>query len=150
VLSRTAFTPGFLGRHKTTSRLAWDLAREEARAADADEVLLFSPDGELLEGAASNVFVVRAGGDIYTPPLSADILPGVTRAVVLELCSPLGIMVHEAPVPLEMLRWASEVFVTNSVQEILPLREVAGRAVPEREITLRLIESYCARVTEGC
>jgi branched-chain amino acid aminotransferase len=150
VLSHAPFTPGFLGRHKTTSRLAWDLAREEARAAGADEVLLLSTEGQVLEGSASNVFVVRAGGDIYTPPLSADILPGVTRAVVLELCSPLGIIVHEAPVPLEMLRWASEVFVTNSVQEILPLREVAGRAVPEREITLRLIESYRARVAEGC
>ena len=146
VLSQTPFTPGFLGRHKTTSRLAWDLAREEARAAGADEVLLISPDAEVLEGAASNVFVVRAGGDIFTPPLSADILPGVTRATVLEICRPLGIIHHEAPIPLEMLRWASEVFVTNSVQEILPLREVAGRRIPEREVALRLLECYRAEV----
>ena len=149
VLSQTPFTPGFLGRHKTTSRLALDLAREEGRALGADEVLLVSPDGEVLEGAASNVFVVRSGGDIYTPPLSANVLPGVTRATVLELCRPLGIIAHEAPVPLEMLRWASEVFVTNSVQELLPLREVAGRETPEREITLRLLECYRARVVEG-
>ena len=149
VLSLTPFTPGFLGRHKTTSRLAWDLAREEARAAGADEALLVSPDGEVLEGAASNVFVVRSGGDIYTPPLSADILPGVTRATVLELCGPLGIIAHEAPIPLEMLRWAAEVFVTNSVQEILPLREVAGRPVPEREVTLRLLECYRACVADS-
>jgi branched-subunit amino acid aminotransferase/4-amino-4-deoxychorismate lyase len=142
VLSLTPFTPGFLGRHKTTSRLAWDLAREEARAAGADEALLVSPDGEVMEGAASNVFVVRSGGDLYTPPLSGDILPGVTRATVLELCGPLGIIAHEAPIPLEMLRWASEVFLTNSVQEILPLREIAGRRVPEREVTLRLLECY--------
>jgi branched-chain amino acid aminotransferase len=142
VLSQTRFTPGYLGRHKTTSRLAWDLAREEARAAGADEVLLVSPAGEVLEGAASNVFVVRAGGDVLTPPLAADVLPGVTRATVLELCAPLGIIVHEAPVPLEMLRWASEVFVTNSVQELLPLREVDGRRVPEREVTLRLLARY--------
>jgi len=149
VLSLTPFTPGFLGRHKTTSRLAWDLAREEARAAGADEALLVSPDGELMGGAASNVFVVRSGGDIFTPPLSAPILPGVTRATVLELCGPLGIIVHEAPIPLEMLRWAAEVFVTNSVQEILPLREVAGRRVPEREVTLRLLECYRACVAAG-
>jgi len=109
-------------------------------------VLLISPDAEVLEGAASNVFVVRAGGDIFTPPLSADILPGVTRATVLELCRPLGIIHHEAPIPLEMLRWASEVFVTNSVQEILPLREVAGRRIPEREVALRLLECYRAEV----
>jgi len=146
VLSKTPFTPGFLGRHKTTSRLAWDLAREEARAAGADEVLLVSPDGEVLEGGASNVFVVRSGGDIFTPPLAADVLPGITRATVLELAAPLGIIVHEAPIPLEMLRWASEVFVTNSVQELLPLREVAGRRVPEREVTLRLLACYRERV----
>src|SRR5262245_4522303 len=146
VLSQTPFTPGFLGRHKTTSRLALDLAREEARAAGADEVLLVSQDGEALEGAASNLFVVRSGGDIFTPPLSADILPGVTRATVMELCDPLGIIVHEAPIPLEMLRWASEVFVTNSVQEVLPIRDIAGRRVPEREVTLRLLQCYRERV----
>jgi branched-subunit amino acid aminotransferase/4-amino-4-deoxychorismate lyase len=148
VVSLTPFTPGFLGRHKTTSRLALDLAREEARAVGADEVLLVSPDGEVLEGAASNVFVVRSGGDVVTPPLSANVLPGVTRATVLELCAPLGIIVHEAPVPLEMLRWATEIFVTNSVQELLPIREVAGRPVPEREVSLRLLECYRARVAE--
>ena len=146
VLSQAPFTPGFLGRHKTTSRLALDLAREEARAAGADEVLLVSQDGEVLEGAASNLFVVRSGGDIFTPPLSADILPGVTRATVMELCDPLGIIVHEAPIPLEMLRWASEVFVTNSVQEVLPIRDIAGRRVPEREVTLRLLQCYRERV----
>ena len=146
VFSRTPFTPGVLGRHKTTSRLAWDLAREEARAAGADEALLVSPDGELLEGAASNLFLVRSGGDVFTPPLSADVLPGVTRAVVIGLCDSLGIFVHEAPVPLEMLRWASEVFLTNSVQEVLPVCDVAGRLVPEREVTLRLLEAYRAQV----
>jgi branched-subunit amino acid aminotransferase/4-amino-4-deoxychorismate lyase len=149
VLSQTPFTPGFLGGHKTTSRLALDLAREEARAAGADEVLLVSPDGEILEGAASNVFVVRSGGDLFTPPLSANILPGVTRAMVLELAGPLGIVVHEAPIPLEMLRWAAEIFVSNSVQELLPLREVAGRRTPEREVTLQLLECYRARVAES-
>jgi branched-subunit amino acid aminotransferase/4-amino-4-deoxychorismate lyase len=150
VLSQTPFTPGFLGRHKTTSRLAWDLAREEARAAGADEILLLSSEGEVLEGGASNVFVVRSGGDVVTPPLGADIRPGVTRAVVLELCRPLGIIVHEAPIPLEMLRWAAEVFVTNSVQEVLPLREVAGRRTPEREVTLRILQCYreCVAASE--
>jgi branched-subunit amino acid aminotransferase/4-amino-4-deoxychorismate lyase len=149
VLSQTPFTPGFLGRHKTTSRLALDLAREQARVAGADEVLLVSPDGEVLEGAASSVFVVRAGGDIFTPPLEADILPGVTRATVLELCGPLGIIAHEAPIPLEMLRWAAEVFVTNSVQEVLPLARVEGRTIPGRALGLRLLAAYRARVAAG-
>lgn len=146
IVSLIPFTPGLLGRHKTTSRLAWDLAREEARAAGADEALLVSPAGELLEGAASNLFVVRSGGEVVTPPLSADVLPGVTRALVLELCAELHIPVREAPVPLEMLRWAEEVFVTNSVQEVLPLRQVATRDLPGRELGARLIVAYRERV----
>src|SRR5439155_1134013 len=63
ILSLTPFAPGLLGRHKTASRLALDLAREEARAAGADEALLVSPAGEALEGAARNLFVGRAGGE---------------------------------------------------------------------------------------
>jgi len=149
ILSETPFTPGLLGRHKTTSRLAWDLAREEARAAGADEALLVSPAAEVLEGAASNVFVVRDGGDVFTPPLAADVLPGVTRAIVLVLCAELGIPVREAAVPLEMLRWADEVFVTNSVQEVLPLSQVAGRAIPGRALGLRLLSAYRERVAAG-
>ncbi|HEY6099010.1 MAG TPA: aminotransferase class IV, partial [Anaeromyxobacter sp.] len=69
ILSKAAFEPGPLGRHKTTSRLAYSLAREEARAARADEALLVSAAGEVLEGAVSNVFAV-IGGEIVTPPLA--------------------------------------------------------------------------------
>ncbi len=59
VLARCRSSRAGSARHKTTSRLAWDLAREEARAAGVDEALLVSPAGEVLEGAASNLFVVR-------------------------------------------------------------------------------------------
>lgn len=149
IVSLTPFTPGVLGRHKTTSRLAYDLAREEARAAGADEALLATPAGDVLEGAASNLFVVRSGGDLVTPPLSADILPGVTRAVVIGLCAELGIAVREAAVPLDMLRGAEEAFVTNSVQEVLPLARIEGRAVPAREVGMRLLTAYRERVAAG-
>ncbi len=145
ILSLTPFAPGLLGRHKTTSRLAYDLAREEARAAGADEALLVSPAGEVLEGAASNLFVV-GGGEVVTPPLTADVLPGVTRAIAIGLCAELGIPLREAAVPLEMLRRAEAAFVTNSVQEVLPLASVAGRATPGRTIALRLLAAYRERV----
>jgi 4-amino-4-deoxychorismate lyase len=93
--------------------------------------------------------VVRDGGDVVTPPLDADVLPGVTRAIVLGLCAELGIAVREAAVPLEMLRRAEEVFVTNSVQEVLPLSRVAGRGTPGRAVGLRLLAAYRARVSAG-
>ena len=149
MLSQPLFSPGWLGRHKTTSRLAWDLAREEARAADADEALLVSPAGHVLEGAASNVFVVGPDQVVVTPPLEADVLPGVTRACVLALCRELGIEVREVPLPLEALRLAEEVFLTNSVQEILPVSELAGRPVPSQRVGRLLLEGYRELVPRG-
>ncbi|MEQ1832844.1 MAG: aminotransferase class IV, partial [Candidatus Eisenbacteria bacterium] len=142
MVSQTPFAAGWIARHKTTSRLAWDLAREEARAAGVDEALLVNRAGEILEGAASNLFVVLPGGEVVTPPLSADVLPGVTRALVLESCARLGIPAREGPVTLESLRFADEVFLTNSVQEVLPVAMMGGRAVPARATTLRLLADY--------
>ena len=149
ILSRLPFTPGVLGRHKTTSRLAWELAREEARAANADETLLVSPAGHVLEGSASNVFVVRPDGLVVTPPLAEDVRPGVTRARVLAIARQLGIDAAEGPVTLEMLRMADEVFVTNSVQEVLPLVEVAGHPVPSTDVGRRLLAEYRRGVALG-
>lgn len=145
IVSPRAFEPGWLGRHKTTSRLAWDLAREEARAADADEVLLVSPAGFVLEGSASNVFVVR-DDEVLTPPLTLPVLPGVTRAIVLELCAELRLRHRELPITPEHLRWAEEVFLTNSVQEVLPLERLGGREVPGRAVGERLLAAYRERV----
>ena len=149
IVSRTPFAPGRLGRHKTTSRLAYDLAREEARAAGADEALLVSPSGHVLEGGASNLFVVRPDGLVVTPPLESDVLPGVTRACVLALARSIGLEAREGSVSLEMLRLADEVFLTNSVQEVLPLAEVAGRPVPSRDVALRLLAEYRRLVALG-
>jgi branched-chain amino acid aminotransferase len=145
IVSELPFEPGWLGRHKTTSRLAWDLAREQARAANADEALLVSPDGEVLEGAASNVFVVREG-EVLTPPLSRNVLPGITRALVLSLCAELGVRHRERPLDLVHVREAGEIFLTNSVQEVLPLATLDGRAVPGRALGERLRTAYRERV----
>lgn len=146
VSSRHPFSPGWLGRHKTTSRLAWDLAREEARAARADEALLVSPSGEVLEGAASNLFAVLTDGTIVTPPVDSDVLPGVARAVVLACARAAGLVVREERLPIERLRTAREAFLTNSVQEVLPVRMLEGREFPERAVALRLLAAYREQV----
>lgn len=148
IVSHTPFEPGWLGRHKTTSRLAWDLAREQARVAGADEALLVTPGALVLEGAASNVFVVR-DGEVRTPPLAQPVLPGVTRAVALELCAALGVPHREAPVDPGDLGGAEEVFLTNSVQEILPLATLEGRPLPSRALGTRLLAAYRERVAAG-
>jgi len=148
VMSAIPFTPGPLGRFKTTSRLAYQLARDEARAAGADEALLLDPEGMVLEGAVSNLFAVTCGL-IITPPLSCGILPGITRGRVLELCASLGITTRERPVRREEVLSADEVFVTNSVQQVVPLVSIDGRPLPSRTLGARLREIYGERVAEG-
>jgi len=141
IFSRRAFHPGSLGRHKTTSRLIYHLARDEARAAGADEALLVTAEGAALEGASSNLFVV-IGGEVLTPPLSAGILPGITRALVLSACAELGIPARECALPREQVVGADEVFLTSSVQEVVPLSRVDGREIPGRSVGVRLLEAY--------
>jgi branched-subunit amino acid aminotransferase/4-amino-4-deoxychorismate lyase len=141
IVSKRPFEPGPLGPHKTTSRLAYSLAREEARASRVDEALLASADGEVLEGAASNVFVVR-GGEVLTPPLARGILPGITRAIVLERCAALGLGSREETLTRGDLHEASEVFLTNSVQQVVPLAALDGRPTRSREVGLRLMQDY--------
>jgi len=141
IVSRHPFSPGSLAAHKTTSRLAYALAREEARVARADEVLLLAPDGQLLEGAASNVFVVR-DGEVRTPPLASGILPGITRAIVIERCRALDIPVCEKRLGRENLEHADEVFLTNAAQWVVPLATLEGRELPSRELGTRLAEDY--------
>ena len=144
VISKRPFHPGGLGRHKTTSRLAYSLAREEARVAGADEALLATAEGELLEGAVSNLFVV-VRGEVRTPPLACGILPGIVRAWVLSACTTMGIAAREAPVHRRDLVDAAEVFLTNSVQEVVPVAVVEDHPVPGRAIGERLAAAYRER-----
>jgi len=141
VISRRAFAPGSLARHKTTSRLAYHLAREEARAAGADETLLVDGADLVLEGSTSNLFAV-VGGEVVTPPVALGILPGIVRAQVLALCVRLGIPTRERAIPRSELAVADEVFVTNSIQQVVPLVAIDGGAVPSRTLGARLREIY--------
>jgi D-alanine transaminase len=147
VFSKHPFHPGPLGRHKTTSRLAYHLAREEARAARADEALLVTERGRVLEGAASNVFAVIDGG-LVTPPLSSGILPGITRRWTLAAGRELGIPAAERELARDELERAAEVILTNSVQGVAPLARLGleGRALAAGPIGVGLEERYRAAV----
>ncbi|HEY6866286.1 MAG TPA: aminotransferase class IV [Candidatus Eisenbacteria bacterium] len=141
IVSRRPFEPGPLGRYKTTSRLAYHLAREEARVAGVDEAILVSAAGEALEGAVSNLFAV-VGGELLTPPLARGILPGLARGLVLECARALRLVAREERLDRARLEGADEVFLTNSVQQVVPLATLAGRAVPARATAERLLAAY--------
>jgi branched-subunit amino acid aminotransferase/4-amino-4-deoxychorismate lyase len=126
IVATTPHVPSPLCRYKTTSRLAYLLAREEARAAGADEALLVSASNELLEGAVSNVFVVL-GEDVITPSLDRGVLPGVTRRRVIEACESIGIRVRESTLPIALARAADEMFLTNALQGVVPIAMLDDR-----------------------
>lgn len=103
------------------------LMREEANAHGVTEAILIR-DGQVTEGAASNVFIVR-DGRMITPPKGEAILPGVTRDLVLELAQRHGVDFAEQVITERELFAADEVWMTSSTKEILPITRIDDRAV---------------------
>lgn len=104
------------------------LAREEAGKAGATEALLLNTQGRVAEGSAFNVFAVK-DGRVTTPPLSEGALPGITRAAVLDLAADEGIAAEEAPLALDDVHGADELFITNAVAGVLPVTSLDGATV---------------------
>ncbi len=105
--------------------------------------------GYVSEGSGENIFVVREG-KVYTPPLAASVLPGITRWSIIQLCRDLGIEVHEEMIPREMLYIADEVFFTGTAAEITPIRSIDGITIGEGKrgpITKMLQDEFFAIVT---
>jgi branched-chain amino acid aminotransferase len=113
---------------KSTSYVANVVARRRAQEAGADEALLVDPDGQILEGAGTNVFAV-VDDVLVTPPVSAGLLDGVTRTVVLGLAAQVGTPTCTRPLSRDELLDASEAFLTSSVREVVPLTAVDGRVI---------------------
>jgi branched-chain amino acid aminotransferase len=149
ILSRRPFAPGPLGRHKTTSRLAWHLAREEARSAGADEAILADARGEILEGSASNVFAI-VGDELATPPASSGVLPGITREFVLVRCALGGMRVRTGPLWRAELLGAREVFLTNCVQGVVPVTTLAGEARAAGPLAVELRAAWLDALRADC
>ncbi|MCL6451676.1 MAG: D-amino-acid transaminase [Acetobacteraceae bacterium] len=135
---------------KTVGLLPNVLARQQAQEAGAREAILVR-DGLVTEASSSNVFAV-IGGTLYTHPL-ANILPGITRDIVLRLAARLGIPVREIAVPIGHLRRADEVFITGTMTEVEPVVSLDGRPVADGKpgpVTLRLFEAYVGVVEDDC
>jgi branched-chain amino acid aminotransferase len=113
---------------KVGNYLASLLALKQAKEAGAHEALVLDAAGRVVEGTTSNVFLVRDGA-IVTPPVEAGILPGITRAHLLEIAAELGHAVRfEAITPEDALA-ASEVFLSSTLREVVPVVTVDGRPV---------------------
>jgi branched-chain amino acid aminotransferase len=128
------------------------IALAQARAAGADDAIFLDTAGHVSEATASNFFAV-IGGVLVTPPLSCGVLPGITRAAVLELAPTLGIVVAEREIAEPELATATELFLTSSIREIAPLVRIASTAIGTGRpgaITQRLIAAYATLVRDEC
>jgi len=112
---------------KATTLLANVLARAQASEEGADEAILIR-DGEAMEGTASNLFIV-SHGLLITPPDSAELLPGITRDLVLELAREAEVPYAQAAISAADLETADEIWLTSSTREIAAVVELNGHPV---------------------
>ncbi|MDH5526761.1 MAG: aminotransferase class IV [Nitrospirota bacterium] len=132
---------------KCLSYMSNVLALRQARERGADEAIMLNGKGFVAEGSVSNVFGVW-GGTLITPP-EGDILPGVTRAVVLELARAGGVQVEEKPVAAGRLVAADELFITGTGWEVMPVTFLDGNQIGNGQpgpVTRSLYAAYCRRI----
>ncbi len=132
---------------KSVNLLPNVLANQEAAEAGAWEAV-FVRDGVVTEGTHTNVFAVL-GGEIVTHPEGPRILSGVTRTAVIEVARGEGLSVREAPVLLGALEHASEVFLTGTTAEVLPVVRLDARPVGDGRpgpVAARLLRAFARLV----
>ena len=125
------------------------LAKQEAVAAGYDEALMLNRDGNVSEGSGENLFLIR-DGVVHTPPVSAGILDGITRASVITLLTEDGFEVRETDLTRGDLYAADELFFTGTAAEVTPVREVDDRPIGlgrPGPVTRRAQELYAEAVT---
>ena len=137
---------------KSVGLLANVLARQAARAQGATEAILYDGDGMVTEGASTSVWIVGADGTLRTRPLSHAILPGCTRAALIEEMRRAGIVLEERAFSLAELGGAREVFLTAASTFLKPVLTLDGAPVGSGEtgpVAQSLFTLFARRVLAG-
>jgi len=137
-----------LSSFKTTSKLLHVMARMEAAEQGADEALLINTNGEVAETAGGNLFWIY-DETICTVPTGRGVLPGITRAVVLEICQTLGLPANKRVIKPEALRNSEGIFITQSVLGIVPVATFNGEPVTPSPLVEQISRAYCELLTEA-
>ena len=137
-----------LAQFKTCNKLPQILARGEADAAGADEALLTNTDGFVVEGSGSNLFWIQNDA-VCTAPLASGVLPGVTRAAVLDICGLLRLKVREAGVRPEELRQAQGVFLSLSSFGVVEALALDGHDLKRAALFEEIRQAYAGMVKAG-
>ena len=113
---------------KTFNYLDCIMARMESKEAGYDDALLLNSKGFVTESAVSNIFLVK-NKKLVTPSLKSGLLPGITRKTILKLAPILGLKVKETFVKPQDLYNADEVFLTNTLMELLPVARINKKSI---------------------
>ena len=131
---------------KTCSKVRSVLARAEAEDQGADEALLLNERGEITEGAATNFLCIQGPGDgddvVCTPPLAAGLLPGVTRAAVLEICGELGIKTAERAITSADVARCTGAFLTVSTIGVIEAVALDGKSLRRNDVVGQIAAHY--------
>jgi aminodeoxychorismate lyase len=130
-----------LSSFKTLNKLTHVMARAEAMARGADEALLINTNGEVAETASGNLFWVY-NDKICTTPTGRGVLPGITRAVVLEICQALGLQTNKRVIKPEALRNSEGIFVTQSALGIVPVAMFDGEPSAPSPLVDQIFSAY--------
>ncbi len=145
-ISPAALSP----RIKSLNYLNNILAKIEGKNAGCVEALMLNAKGEVAECTADNIFLVRRG-ELFTPPLDAGILEGVTRNAVIEIAEKNGLKVHQVPLTRYDVYVADEMFITGSAAEVVPVVKVDTRVIGDGKpgkTTKQLTELFHALTRE--
>jgi D-alanine transaminase len=114
---------------KSVALLPNVLAKQAARDKGGKEAWLVDAQGRVTEGASSNAWIVTRDGKLVTRPLGNDILPGITRSVVIDVSKAQGLAFEERAFTVEEAYQAREAFVTSASQIVMPVVSIDGRPV---------------------
>jgi D-alanine transaminase len=114
---------------KSVALLPNVLAKQTAREQGAREAWLIDAKGRITEGGSSSAWIVSRDGKLITHPLGEDILPGITRSVVIDMIKAQGLPFEERIFTVEEAYQAREAFITSASQVVLPVVRVDGRPI---------------------
>jgi len=123
VSSIKRYSDDILLQHKSSCHLNYFLEKKSLIESDYDEAIHFNENGHLTEGIYTNLFFVK-NNELFTPDISCGLLPGISRDNVIEQAKLLGIPVNIGYYSNEVIQSADEVFLTNALINIVPVKSV--------------------------
>lgn len=130
-----------LRMHKTTNYFKNNLAYREAKSRGYDEAIFIDTENHILEGTRTNVFLVK-DRVVFTPALQCGVLPGITRNIIYKICEALYIRVEEKILDISEFDRCDEVFLTNSLAEIVRVKRVNDKVYNKFSVANILLNTY--------